>query len=23
EYIMDRIKQIVTIWEKEFWEDGE
>ncbi|ENQ3080392.1 molybdenum cofactor biosynthesis protein MoaE [Bacillus cereus] len=23
EYIMERIKQIVPIWKKEFWEDGE
>ncbi|MFP3378428.1 molybdenum cofactor biosynthesis protein MoaE [Bacillus sp. SIMBA_069] len=23
EYIMGRIKQIVPIWKKEFWEDGE
>ena len=23
EYIMERIKQIVPIWKKEFWKDGE
>ncbi|EEK82049.1 Molybdopterin-converting factor subunit 2 [Bacillus cereus ATCC 4342] len=23
EYIMERIKQIVPIWKKEFWEDGD
>ncbi|KMQ03146.1 MULTISPECIES: molybdenum cofactor biosynthesis protein MoaE [Bacillus cereus group] len=23
EYIMERIKQMVPIWKKEFWEDGE
>ena len=23
EYIMERIKQIVPIWKKEYWEDGE
>ncbi|MED2473514.1 molybdenum cofactor biosynthesis protein MoaE, partial [Bacillus thuringiensis] len=22
-YIMERIKQIVPIWKKEFWKDGE